>query len=67
MYLALRDGLYIDYTSARGNALRFDSETEADSYGRDLVRAGHCIAYDVEYIPADPTTRRGVQGTGGAA
>lgn len=66
-YLALRDGIYLDQTPHRGGALRFDSETDAVDYGQDLVRAGRCIAYEVEYIPADPVERHSIEGTGGAA
>jgi hypothetical protein len=66
-YLALRDGMYIDQTPYRGNAMRFDSHAEADQYGQDLVRARHCVAYAVEHVPADAPLHHADQGTGGVA
>lgn len=65
-YLAFRDGMYLDQTPYRGSAARFDTEEEATDYGNSLVRAEHCISYEVEHIPADPPLR-GVGGTGGVA
>jgi hypothetical protein len=59
--------MYMDQSPYRGNAMRFDSHAEADQYGQDLVRARHCVAYDVEPVPADPPRRHIDAGTGGAA
>lgn len=66
IYLAFRDGMYLDQTPYRGSAARFDTEDEARDYGDSLVRARRCLSYETEHIPADAPLTHAEQGTGGA-
>lgn len=67
IYLAFRDGMYLDQTPFRGSSARFYSEEDAHDYGNSLVRARRCLSYEVEHIPADAPLAHAEHGTGGIA
>lgn len=67
IYLAFRDGMYLDQTPYRGSSARFYSEQEARDYGDSLIRARKCLSYEVEHIPADEPLAHAEHGTGGIA